>query len=149
MSATLLRRHAATEKTRLKYVRTTLDWRRHDCVRMLRSHLVAMGHRGLPKIPRYGSLRGARRALDASGYASIEAMIDAILPRIEPAEALPGDVVLLQGADESGERPGALDAVTICVGRKVMGWAMVGGVWRFSMLTPLAYKAAWRAGATP
>jgi hypothetical protein len=140
----LLRRHAAAEKTRLRYDRKPLDFGKFDCIRMLRSHLMAMGHRGLPHLPPYRSILGARRALTAAGFDTIEGLVDSVLPRIEPAEMLLGDVAVLRGGEDPDER-GTFDSVTICVGQKVMGWGWVGDRWQFVMMTPHEYIGAWRA----
>ena len=111
----LIRRQRALEKTVAKYRDRPHDWRSVDCIRMLRSHLVAMGHKRLPKLPRYDSALGAKRALKEAGFGSVDALLDSLLPRIAPAMALPGDVLLARG-DEG------LGAVTLSVGLKAFGW---------------------------
>jgi len=132
----LLRRQRALQKTLAKYRGKPFAWGRADCLRMVRSHLVAMRRRGLPKVPRYRSVLGAKRALKATGHANLEGLLDSLLPRIAPAEMLPGDVALM-GGDEH------FDAITISVGRKVFGFHQdaEGAV----VMTPHEIKAAWRA----
>jgi hypothetical protein len=132
----LNRRHRALEKTLAKYRGRPRDWKTIDCVRMLRSHLVAMGHKKVPKLPRYSSALGAKRALKAAGFATIAEMIDSILPRIAPAMALPGDVLLVRG-DEG------FDAVTLSLGHKAFGWheEAEGAV----VLVLHEIEGAWRA----
>lgn len=110
-----LRRHRALEKTQAKYAGKPFAWGRNDCVRMARAHLVAMGHRKIPKIPPYSSGIGAKRALKAAGAESIEGLLDGLLPRIAPAMMRIGDIAVMQG-DE------LFDAITICAGRKFIGW---------------------------
>ena len=111
----LIRRQRALEKTLAKYRGKARDWKAVDCVRMLRSHLIAMGHKKVPKLPNYNSAIGAKRALKDAGFGSIAEMLDSILPRIAPAMALPGDVLLVRG-DEG------FDAVTLSLGQKAFGW---------------------------
>lgn len=134
----MIRRQRATNATLAKYRNCPVDWHKADCIRMCRSHLVAMGHRGVMPLPSYRSLTGAVRALRATGFADIEALIDSMLPRIEPAAMLMGDVALLQGAEDS-----PFDAVTISVGGKVAGW--YDGAEKMVIMRPLEVKAAWRA----
>ncbi|MGC4252427.1 MAG: hypothetical protein QM605_13455 [Sphingobium sp.] len=129
----LERRRLATETTRAKYEGMALDFRTADCARMIRYHLIQMGHRP-PALPRYRSLTGAARALKETG--GIIATLDTFLPRIAPARMLLGDVAV--GAGEGGE------AGWICLGYKFMGWHQ-------DSATPVAMSidlshvtAAWR-----
>lgn len=133
----LLRRQRALEKTLGKYRGKAFARGRYDCITMLRSHLVAMGHKGLPKVPTYRNAAQAKAALAKVGHENIESLLDAILVRISPAAAQAGDVVLMRGEDE-------LDAVMIKVGaRKVMGWW--GGYDETVIVTPAEVMGAWRA----
>lgn len=110
------RRRAATVKTmeRFKGKAKQLSKGR-SCVCMARAHLKNMGHNP-PTVPRFRSTLGAKKALKANGWASVEEMLDSLLPRIAPAQMLLGDVVTVPGE-------GGLDAVMICAGPfKLMGW---------------------------
>lgn len=129
----LVRRNAALAKTLAKYQGQKLVWGKTDCLRMLRSHLVAMGHKGLPKIPPYKDEKGALRALAQAG-GSLEGILDKVLPRVAPAAMLPGDVALMQG-------DGPLDAIVICVGRKVVGFHQ--DMEEAVIMIPHEIKAAW------
>lgn len=131
----LIKRTAALTKTLAKYQGKKLDWGKVDCLKMLRSHLVAMGHRGLPKIPPYKDAQGALRALVEAG-GSLEAILDRIMPRIAPAAMLPGDVALMQGDQ-------GMDAIVVSVGRKVIGWHADAD--EMVVIVPFQIKAAWRA----
>lgn len=136
MTSDLLRRQAGLEKTLAKYRDKPFEWGRFDCVAMLRSHLVAMGHKRVPKLPGYGSATAARRALKEAGFADVAALLDSLLPRIAPAFALPGDVLTVQG--DAG-----LDAVTISLGHKAFGWHEdAPGA---TTLIHREVKGAWRA----
>jgi hypothetical protein len=107
----LERRRIATEATKAKYDHLPLDFRTADCARMIRYHLLQMGHKP-PMLPRYRSLIGAQRAIKATG--GLISVLDDLLPRIAPARMLIGDVAV--GAGDGGE------AGWICVGYKMMGW---------------------------
>lgn len=107
----LEQRQAALNRTIAKYRGRVLDFKSADCVRMIRFHLLQMGHKP-PPLPRYGSLIGAQRALREKG--GLIAILDTLLPRIAPARMLEGDIAVVGG--EGGE------AGVICVGYKYMGW---------------------------
>lgn len=133
----LIRRQHALEKTIRKYRGKPFVWGETDCVAMTRSHLVAMGHKKLPKPPKYSDAAGARRALKEMGHGSVAALLDAHLPRIRPAEALPGDLVLLQGTAGMG-------SVDLCLGQKLAGW-IEGHKGFVTNIIPLEIEGAWRA----
>ncbi|WP_328277768.1 DUF6950 family protein [Sphingobium sp.] len=95
----LERRQAALEKVAAKYRKRRVDFRSADCVRMLRYHLLQMGHRP-PPLPRYQSMLGARRALEKAG--GLVRVLDGLLPRIAPARMLPGDVAVIPGEGGDG-----------------------------------------------
>jgi hypothetical protein len=121
-----------------------------DCIHMLRAHLVAMGHRGLPKLPRYSSPGGATAALKsalrqsgADEDGTLEHLLDALLPRIAPAAMLPGDVALVEAEPHAPAwRAGS---VVVSLGRKWLGWHADSPV--LAVQEPLVdrpYIGAWR-----
>ncbi|MAM40647.1 MAG: hypothetical protein CL949_19580 [Erythrobacter sp.] len=125
-------RRVATEATLAKYRGRRLDYARADCVRMIRFHLLQLGHKP-PPMPRYRSIVGARRAyLQAGGLVTV---LDGLLPRIPHARMVLGDVAVLDGDSE-------MDAAVICVGHKVIGWHQDSE--QLENLVPLEIKAAWR-----
>jgi hypothetical protein len=128
----LERRRIALETTLAKYRGRALDYVTADCIRMIRFHLLQMGHRP-PTLPQYRSALGARKKLLAAG--GMIAILDAILPRIPYSRMLLGDIAVLEGTD-------GLDAGVICVGHKVIGWHQDSDV--MVNLVPLEIKAAWR-----
>ena len=132
----MLRRNAALQKTVNKYRGKAFAWGKFDCVNMARSHLVAMKHRKLPKLPRYKNALGAKRALKKMGHNSLESLFDSLLPRIAPAEMLPGDIVMMEGEE-------TFDAISISTGYKTFGWH--GDTDKTVIMVPLEIKAAWRA----
>jgi hypothetical protein len=122
-----------------------------DCIRMLRSHLVAMGHRGLPKLPGYSSpggaavaLRAVLKQLGADEDGTLEQLLDALLPRIAPAAMLPGDIGLVEAEPHAPAwRAGA---VVISLGRKFLGWHADSPV--LAVQEPIVdrpFIGAWRA----
>ncbi|WP_311267445.1 DUF6950 family protein [Sphingobium sp. WCS2017Hpa-17] len=125
-------RRVATEATLAKYRQRPLDFATADCARMVRYHLLQLGHKP-PKMPSYRSATGARRAYVSVG--GLAAAFDAILPRIPHARMLLGDIAVLDG-------DGGMDAAVICVGHKVFGWHEDSDV--PVNLVPLQIKAAWR-----
>lgn len=134
----LVRRQRALLKTMNKFKERPFAWGENDCASLFRSHIVAMGHKKAPKIPKYDTALGAKRALKEMGFESMEELVDSLLPRIAPAQALPGDVVLMGGPE--GE---VLDAVVISVGGKVFGYHE-DGEGGAVVITPNEIKAAWR-----
>lgn len=112
----LERRRAATEKTLGRFRGKAFDWSKGiHCVRLAHQHLRNMGH-AVPGLPRVRSPLGAKRALKANDWESVEGMLDSLLPRIAPAMMLLGDLGIVKGE-------GGLDAVMICAGPfKVFGW---------------------------
>ena len=91
-----------------------------------------------PMLPRIRSALAAKRALKERGWANVEAMLDALLPRIAPAQMMLGDLASVSGTD-------GLDCILICAGPfKLLGWhpedgrfvtydggnAEVAGAWR-------------------
>lgn len=129
----LERRQAALEKTIAKYRGRPLDYRSADCIRMVRYHLLQMGHKP-PPLPRYQSVIGARRALAHAG--GMIAIFDALLPRITPAAMLDGDIAVAAG-DEA-------EAAIIRVGYKMMGWHQDSDV-AVNMTVDANALTAWRA----
>lgn len=111
-----VRRKLATEKTRDAYIGRTFAWKAgHTCVHMARFHLRAMGHKP-PALPRIGSALGARRALERHGWASVEDMLDSMLPRVAPLQMRLGDLASGPGLDGIG-------ALFVCAPPfKLMGW---------------------------
>lgn len=134
----LLRRQRALEKTMGKFRKRPFKWGSSDCASLLRSHLVAAGHRKVPKIPSYSTALGAKRAVEKMGFETMEALLDSLLPRIPEARMMPGDIALMGGPEGS-----PLDAVVISVGRKVFGYHEDGEEGAV-VITPNELKGVWR-----
>ncbi|HYI43723.1 MAG TPA: hypothetical protein VD768_08895 [Sphingomicrobium sp.] len=130
----LVARARALRETQARFRGRRFDWRSDDCIRMARFHLIANGHRP-PRLPPYRSALGAKKALRAQGAESVIALLDGILPRIAPAEMLPGDVAALKGTE-------GLDALMICVGAKLLGWHESAD--EPVIVIPHRIEAAWR-----
>lgn len=130
----LERRRAALQKTTAKYAGRPCDYRSADCVRMIRYHLLQMGHRP-PPLPRYQSAIGARRALTQAG--GLVTVLDGLLPRIAPARMLSGDVAVVAG--DWGE------AGLILNEYKYMGWHQDHEASVYQVIDARDIVAAWRA----
>jgi hypothetical protein len=122
-----------------------------DCIQMLRSHLVAMGHRGLPKLPKYSSPGGAAVALSNAlkqlgkpEDGDLGDLLDALLPKIPPAAMLPGDVGIVE-AEPHAPAWRAGSVVISVGGRKFLGWHPDSPV--LAVIDPYSdapFKGAWR-----
>lgn len=132
----LLRREIATTATLEKYRDAEFSWLNgKTCLHLCRFHLRKMGHRP-PPLPRIRSAIGARRALDANGWADVGEMMDSLLPRIAPAQMLLGDIAMLKSEDGFG-------ALVVSLGAKVMGWH--DDAPGLTALEVLEFAGAWRA----
>jgi hypothetical protein len=111
----------------------------NDCVRMTAAHLRLLGYRvKLPASGSYRTVNSARKALAARGFADVAAALDAMdLPRIAPAAAIIGDVIMLPSADGLGSLGIALgNGRIVAYHEEVDAGAAV--------LQPLEYVTAWR-----
>lgn len=116
----MTRRMRAIESVRARFEGQPYRIGRTDCATLVRALLVQMGHKGLPKPRPYKNAIGARRELTRLGFASLEGMLDSLLPRIAPAAMLPGDVALsfADPDDAAGD-----DTLFIYLGsNKYCGW---------------------------
>lgn len=130
----LIRRERALKKVVTKYQGRPIDFTDVDCIRMVRTLLVAMGNRP-PKLPRYRSRAQAIRALKQAGFANVTELLDSLLVRIPPARMRPGDIAVM--LDEDG-----IGAAVANVGNgKVFGW-MEGGA-PASAITAHRVECAW------
>lgn len=134
----LERRRIATEKTLGRYRRKVFDWRTGiTCVHLARFQLKNMGHKP-PTLPRIRSALGAKRALKERGWGSVEAMLDALLPRIAPAQMLLGDLAVVPGQD-------GLDCILVSAGPlKLMGWHPESGAFVLYDDALAEVTGAWR-----
>lgn len=135
----MIRRQQATQATLDRYRPKVFDWRTGvTCVHLARFHLKQMGHK-VPTVPRIRSALAAKRAMLANGWDSVEAMLDAMLPRIAPAAMLLGDLAVVPGED-------GFCSIMICAGpQKVMGWHAETGAFVVYDGAIGDLSAAWRA----
>ena len=93
----LVRRMRATEAALERFAGKPFVWGERDCLRMVAFALREMGHSPpLREAGRYATLLGAHRALKRTGYATLDAWVDAWgLRRIPAALALPADILAL------------------------------------------------------
>lgn len=116
-------------------------WGKNDCVRLSAFTLRKLGHKpNLARAGSYSSLLGAKRALMRTGFATLDAALDALgLSRIPPAAAITGDLVGLPGLDD-------WTALTVALGNgRVLGF-MDG---RCGVMQPLTPIVAWRVNPCP
>jgi hypothetical protein len=125
----LIRRQEALDATRAKFKGKPLVLGTYDCIKVMRFHLVKMGHKGLPSPGRYTNALGAKRALadvmekltgKRPKKPTFEELGDALLPRIPPAAMLPGDIALVPEDEDGGVGLGG--AMVVFIGRKFMSW---------------------------
>lgn len=137
----IIRRVEAAQAVVDKYDGRKLEWGVVDCIRPVAMVLRELGHKApLSKAGRYSSLKGAIKALENSGFGSLEGAMDAIgLPRIGYASALPGDIFALPGADS------AWVALAVYLGNgRVLGFGDRDGVEVCGVMQPLDVVAVWR-----
>lgn len=140
----LIRRQRAIERIRAKFEGKPFAFGQNDCMKLVRQHLVQMGHRGLPVAPRYSTAVGARLALRGLGVGSLSELMDMLLLPIAPAMMLPGDIGLV--AAETGDQDDNFgETLVISLGNKVWGWHPDAPGLTVLVLAPGAITKAWRA----
>jgi hypothetical protein len=145
-----IRRAVALERTRARFAGRSIELGVSDCAILARAHLKHMGHKGIPAPGTYRSpaqavkrIRELCAKVGAEGE-GLEPLLDALLPRIAPAEMLDGDI----GMVEREDGPLGVDhgSLVIRVGIKFWGWKPDEDA-RFALIQPhgMPYLAAWRA----
>jgi hypothetical protein len=99
------------------------SWNGANCITLARAQAAAMGH-DVPKVPPFKTATGAMRALKKQGASSTAELLDKWFERHPaPAFARVGDLVMLPGENDAGERDDTLAAVCIADGRgNLFGW---------------------------
>lgn len=138
----MARRLRAIESVRARFEGKPYKIGRSDCVKLVRSLLVAMGHKGLPKPKPYKNAIGAKRELTRLGFGSLAVMMDSLLPRIAPAAMLVGDVGLIPADpdDAAGD-----ETLVVSLGNKYWGWHPDQFELAVLVIDPANIRAAWRA----
>ena len=138
---TLPARIAAAESTIARFAGQPFAWGQRDCLRLVAHALRELGHAPpLREAGEYRTLIGAHRALKRTGYASLDAWVDAWgLLRIPPAAALPGDVLALPS--EITTIPAL--ALALSNGRAFGFVPQVGGAAVFTLAAGVRPLAAW------
>jgi hypothetical protein len=91
------KRVAAVVATENRFRDRPFDWRKQaTCIHLLRFHAAQMGHR-VPIVPRFKSALGAKKALLATGWQTLPALLDSMFERIPPAFMRVGDVLAMPG----------------------------------------------------
>ena len=142
-SPTLPERAAAAESAIARFSGQPFAWGERDCLRMVAHALRELGHAPpLRAAGKYGTLIGAHRALKRTGYATLQAWVDAWgLRRITPAMALPADILAL---------PSEIDAMPalglVLSGGRVLAYVPEFGCAAAVTLLPTIHPlAAWSA----
>lgn len=138
----LQRRVAATQATQARFEGKAFDWAKSaTCIHLVRFHAAQMGHQ-LPIVPRFRSLLGAKKALQAEGVETLSGLMDKYFPRIPAAKMNTGDVLAIPGLE------GGLDALMIYGQlRAVIGWQEESPHCQIARLTEEGYRlhtGAWR-----
>nr|WP_274616087.1 hypothetical protein [Sphingomonas sp. ACRSK] len=134
-----MRRQQAAQAAVDRFKGQPLTYGKNDCVRLAAFVLRKLGHRPqLAKAGTYSTALGAARALERAGFDSLASAVDGLgLPRIAPAAAWVGDLVLLPADGPFG------GALSVAVGNgRVLGYheAVEGA----DILQPVQYVTAWR-----
>jgi hypothetical protein len=116
----LIRRHRALAATMQEFAGKELVLGQADCAKLVRFHLLKMGHRGVPRPGSYSSPAGAAKALKEMGFKNLEELFDSLLERIPPAFMRPGDIAVVKA--ERGAPAWRVGTVVISIGRKFLGW---------------------------
>jgi hypothetical protein len=113
---------------------------RGNCIHLGKAQAKALKVR-TPTVPRFSTYAGAVKALKATGYDSLEALLDSLFPRIAPARLIVGDIAMLPGL-------APFNALVIAAGgQKVLGWHEAD----MSRMLPIEvskaeFVAAWAVG---
>lgn len=140
-------RVAAAQAAVTRFEGRALAWSRDDCVRLAAFVQRQLKHPvSLAKAGSYRTEAGAAAALKRAGFDTLEAALDAHLPRIAPAMALPGDVLGIGAKWAGGEV-----ALFIALGNgRALGFhaASEDAAAICCIIQPLASRlvTAWRAG---
>lgn len=94
------KRVAAVVATENKFRDKPFDWRKQaTCIHLLRFHAAQMGH-SVPIVPRFKSALSAKKALLATGWQTLPALLDSMFERIPPAFMRVGDVLAMPGDED-------------------------------------------------
>lgn len=140
----LIKRNRALEKTRKRFEGKPFVFGKTDCLKLVRYHLVQMGHRNLPLPPRYSSALGARKALKAQGVDTLAELLDRHLEQVAPAAMLPGDICQVQAETGDGD-DGFGETLAISLGQKIWGWHPDAPGMDVLIVNPANIMRAWRA----
>lgn len=140
MKPELIRRHNALVKTQKRFMGKAFKLGSNDCVKLVRFHLKALGHK-LPSTGHYKTPKEAAKQLKKQGVKNLEQLLDKFLDPIPYASMLPGDIVLLKSDPEAPASE--LGTIAVSLGRKLMGYH--GDAQELVVMEPLQIEKAWRA----
>ena len=129
------RRVAAAQKTVDRFEGKPFAWGKYDCLRMAYFHARNMGKRP-PAPTKYHSAITAKIALSSRGAATLVELLDGLFPRIAPAQAWAGDLIMMPG-----EAPFGSLGVVVGNGRTLAYHEDLAGA---GIVQPVLPLAAWR-----
>lgn len=134
----MMRRADAVKATEARFKDRPFDWRKQaTCIHLVRFHAAQMGHK-LPIVPKFKSALGAKKALLATGFQTLPALLDSRFDRIPPAFMRVGDIMAMPGDD-------GWDALVIKADRlKFLGWTEHATGCEFMEVDMGAAVGAWR-----
>ena len=96
----LQKRAKAVEATEQRFRDRPFDWAKAaTCIHLVRFHAAQMGH-SVPIVPKFRSAIGAKKALLATGWQTLPALLDSKFDRIPPAFMRVGDILAMPGDDD-------------------------------------------------
>ena len=132
------RRAAAVAATDNRFKDRPFDWAKAaTCIHLVRFHAAQMGH-SVPIVPKFRSAIGAKKALLATGWQTLPALLDSKFERIPPAFMRVGDILAMPGDDD-------WHALVIKADKaKFLGWHQDGAGCEFMEVDMSAAVGAWR-----
>jgi hypothetical protein len=132
----LVRIMKATQKTVDRFKGRTFEEGRVDCIQLANGHAGHMGKR--VKIPEYGDLESAARTLRQMGFRTLGEALDANFRRIDPHQAMMGDLIEMPGGN-------GFSSIAVAVGNgRVLGFHE--DIPHCDILQPVLVSGAWRIG---
>ena len=96
----LQKRAKAVDATEQRFRDRPFDWSKAaTCIHLVRFHAAQMGH-SVPIVPRFRSAIGAKKALLATGWQTLPALLDSKFDRIPPAFMRVGDILAMPGDED-------------------------------------------------
>lgn len=93
-------RRAAVIATEARFKDKPFDWSKAaTCIHLVRFHAAQMSH-SVPPVPKFRTALSAKKALLATGWQSLPALLDSKFDRIPPAFMRVGDILAMPGDED-------------------------------------------------